>query len=494
MKKAAAYARVSTTGRAQEHSFEFQSKYWNQTLGNSEEYEYVGLFADKGISGKLMNRRPRFLALMELCDRNGVDIIFTKSVQRFARNTEELLKIVRKLREKGIAVYFEKENINTLDADSELYLTIAAALAEEDLTRYSNNVAWSVKDRFQRGEMILGAKVFGYRKTKENSLVIYPQEAQIVKEIFETYVRGNISTVQIAKELNAKKIPSPSGGEWRNSQILYILRNEKYYGDMILQKTYMDGATKKVNRGEKERYYVEGSHEPIVSREVWDRAQEVIARRANPKLVGAAQKNYPFTGIITCECCGSVYTHKVNNSGTISQANFWKCRQALHKGVAYCGNPGIKEQVLNDLFVECYNEFITMGYYKTNMDTGEDEQRLKALIETEKELTHLMMNGLLSRIQYAAEQQSVRTEIQKISGKLQELRSREVRGSDFNTISEFDEQKVYAFIKGVRIKNWMVTFEFYNGIEISRTYTNGQPGNIRDWKLKQKLRREQENG
>ena len=263
---------------------------------------------------------------------------------------------------------------------------------------------------------------------------------------------------------------------------------------MILQKTYMDGATKKVNRGEKDRYYVEGSHEPIVSRELWDRAQEVIARRANPKLVGAPQKNYPFTGIIKCECCGSVYTHKVNNSGTVSQANFWKCRQALHKGVAYCSNPGIKEQVLNDLFVECYNEFVTKEYYKSNVDTGEDEQRLKELIEMEKELTQLMMNGLLARNQYATEQQSVRTEIQKISGKLQELRTREVQGSDFNTISEFDEQKVYAFIKGVRMKNWTVTFEFYNGIEISRTYTNGQPGNIRDWKLKQKMRREQENG
>lgn len=494
MKKAAAYARVSTTGRSQEHSFEFQSRYWNQTLGNSEEYEYVGLFADKGISGKLMNRRPRFLALMDLCNENGVDIIFTKSVQRFARNTEELLKIVRGLREKGIAVYFEKENINTLDPDSELYLTIAAAIAEEDLTRYSNNVAWSVKDRFQRGEMILGAKVYGYRKTRENRLVIYPPEAQIVKEIFETYVQGNISTVRIAKELNARNLPSPSGGAWRNSQILYILRNEKYYGDMILQKTYMEGGTKKVNRGEKDRYYVEGSHEPIVSRELWMRVQEIRTKRANSKLVGAPQKSYPFTGIIRCECCGSVYTHKVNNSGTISQANFWKCRQALHKGVASCGNSGIKEKVLNELFVECYNEFITKEYYKTNVDTGEDEQRLKELIEMEKELTQLMMNGLLTRVQYATEQQSVRTEIQKISGKLQEIRTREVRGSDFNTIREFDEQKVYAFIKGVRIKNWTVTFEFYNGIEISRTYTNGQPGNIRDWKLKQKLRREQENG
>lgn len=167
MKKAAAYARVSTTGRAQEHSFEFQSRYWNQVLGNSEEYEYVGLFADKGISGKFINRRPRFLALMELCDRKGVDIIFTKSVQRFARNTEELLEIVRDLREKGIAVYFEKENINTLNTDSELYLTIAAAIAEEDLTRYSNNVAWSIKDRFERGEMILGPRLYGWTIVKE---------------------------------------------------------------------------------------------------------------------------------------------------------------------------------------------------------------------------------------------------------------------------------------------------------------------------------------
>lgn len=493
-KRVAAYARVSTNSRAQEHSFEFQSRYWNQTLGNNDEYEYIGLFADKGISGKYANRRPQFLALMELCNRGEVDIIFTKSVQRFARNAEELLKYVRELREKGIEVYFEKENIHTLNPDTELYLTIAAAIAEEDLIRYSNNVAWSIKDRFERGEMILGPRIYGYRKTAENRLVVYSDEARIVKLIFEEYIKGNVSTLQIAKRLNSMGIPSPNGGEWLCSQISYIIKNEKYYGDMILQKTFVEGGVKYANRGERVRYYVENSHEPIVSREIWDKAQEILAQRANPHLVGAKQKSYPFTGLIVCGECGANYTHKVNNSGTISQANFWKCHIAIQKGVKYCHNPGIKEKVLYDLFMDCYNEFVTEGYYKTNMDTGEDEQRLKELIETEKELTYLMMNGLLSRIQYAVEQQSVRREIQRISGKLQELRAREVQGSDFNTIGEFDEQKVYAFIKGVRIKNWTVTFEFYNGIEISRTYTNGQPGNIRDWKLKQKLRREQENG
>ena len=297
-KRAAAYARVSTNSRAQEHSFEFQSRYWNQTLGNNDDYDYIGLFADKGISGKYVNRRPQFLALMELCNRGEVDIIFTKSVQRFARNAEELLKHVRALREKGIEVYFEKENIHTLNPDSELYLTIAAAIAEEDLTRYSNNVAWSIKDRFERGEMILGPRIYGYRKTAENRLIVYPDEARIVRLIFEEYIKGDVSTLKIAKKLNSMGIPSPNGGEWLCSQISYIIKNEKYYGDMILQKTFVEGGVKYANRGERIRYYVENSHEPIISKEIWDKAQEVLGQRANPQLVGAKLKSYPFTGLI----------------------------------------------------------------------------------------------------------------------------------------------------------------------------------------------------
>lgn len=232
-----------------------------------------------------------------------------------------------------------------------------------------------------------------------------------------------------------------------------------------------------------------------MSKDVWEKAQEVIAKRANAKLIGAQQKTYPFTGLIVCGCCGSIYTHKVNNSGTISQANFWKCRTALKKGVAYCNNAGIKEKVLNDLFVECYNEFITKGYHRVVKDSGDDEQRLKELHDAEKELTKLMMGGMITRAQYSEEQQGIRIEMQEIKSRMQESRYREVQGSNFSTIREFDEQKVYSFIRGVRIKNWTVTFEFYNGVEISRTYTNGKPGNIRDWKIKQmQRRREQENG
>ena len=494
-KRAAAYARVSTTGRAQEHSFEFQSRYWNQTLGENDEYEYIGLFADKGISGKYVARRPRFMALMDLCERNQVDIIFTKSVQRFARNTEELLKIVRRLREKGIAVYFEKENINTLNPDSELYLTIAAAIAEEDLTRYSRNVAWSIKDRFERGEMILGPRLYGYRKTKENRLVVCPEEAQIVRYIYDEYIKGDVSTLKLANRLTGMRIPSPNGNAvWQCGQISSILKNEKYYGDMILQKTYVEGGIKRINRGEKLRYYVENSHEPIVSKEVWDKAQAVMAERVNKKLVGSSPKTYPFTGMIVCGECGSNYTHKVNNSGTISQANFWKCHRGIQMGVKYCHNPGIKEKVLNELFVDCYNEFVRYGYYKTSTDNTEDTARLEKLNETESELTMLMVRGAINQRQFLEEQKSIRKEIYEIEKRLQESRSQALQGSNVHTIREFDEEKLYRFVKQVTVLNWTVTFEFFNGVKISRTYTNGQPGNIKDWKLKQAKRKEEGNG
>ena len=161
-KKAVAYARVSSNSSSQEHSFEFQKDYWERKLSNDPNYEYMGLYADRGISGKFANRRPQFQLMLSACRSGNVDIIFTKSVQRFARNTEELLTIVRELREIGVGVFFEKENINTLNNDSDLYLTIAVAVAEDDLSRYSQNVIWSIKDKFKKGQPVVNGRIFGY--------------------------------------------------------------------------------------------------------------------------------------------------------------------------------------------------------------------------------------------------------------------------------------------------------------------------------------------
>ena len=183
MKKVAAYARVSTNKRNQETSFQYQSDYWNEILTKNDDYEYVGLFADKGISGKYATRRPQFMALIEEAERGNIDIIFTKSVQRFARNTEELLSIVKRLREKEIAIIFEKENINSLNTNSELYLTIAAALAEEDLANYSTNIKWTIQDKFKNGENVMGYIIYGYNVLNNKELIINEEQAKVVKEI-----------------------------------------------------------------------------------------------------------------------------------------------------------------------------------------------------------------------------------------------------------------------------------------------------------------------
>lgn len=161
-KRAAAYCRVSTNTVAQEHSFKFQEEYWKQRLVEDPEYEYVGMFADQGISGKFEDRRPQYMAMLEACRAGKIDVIFTKSVQRFARNKVELLKTVHELRDMGVAIIFEKENINTLNPDCELFLTIAAAIAEDDLTRYSQNVTWTIRDRCMRGEVIYSYRLYGY--------------------------------------------------------------------------------------------------------------------------------------------------------------------------------------------------------------------------------------------------------------------------------------------------------------------------------------------
>ena len=226
-KRAAAYARVSTSTKSQEHSYEFQSAYWAETLGNSAEYEYVGIYADKGISGKFANRRPQFLAMVDACRNGKIDIIFTKSVQRFSRNTEELLTMVHELREIGVAVVFEKEGINTLDPNSELFLTIAAAVAEDDLSRYSQSVVWSIVDKFQKGENVMGHSLYGYYVIKNRDLIINPDEAVIVREIFEQFDQG-VKPMAIAKELNSRGLPSPRGSMWNDSQIRSMLANEKF--------------------------------------------------------------------------------------------------------------------------------------------------------------------------------------------------------------------------------------------------------------------------
>ncbi len=489
-KRAAAYGRVSTNSKAQAHSFENQSEYWNNKLANDPQYQYIGLFADKGISGSTMRLRPQMLALVDACRRKEVDIVFTKSVQRFARNTTELLETVRELRELGIAVVFEKENINTLNPDSELYLTIAAAVAEEDLTRYGQNVAWTIHDRFQRGELtVIGMRLFGY-ETIDKEIRIVPHEAKIVKLMFEMYATGEYSTWKIAKSLNANGIKTTHGVEWKAQQVLTTLKNEKYKGDALLYKSYNEKGRTVVNRGERDMYYVENSHTPIVSRELWEKVQEILASRAVKQIQGKTPPKHLFSGMIECPVCGNKYIHKINSSGTKYACGFFKCYTQLHWGVASCGNSGIKQSVLEEKFIEAYNEFVEKRCY------GEEERimqnRLDKLNNDEKELLALKVKGLINRDDFDHDRAEIVVERKAVEKKLMAYRSAYFKKGELKPITKCDEDLISRILKKVIIRNWVVTFEFYNGVQISRSYDNGRAGNQKGWKEKKMLKEMQD--
>ncbi len=489
--RAAAYGRVSTNSKAQEHSFENQSSYWNRRLVNDPSYEFVGLYADKGISGASLRLRPQMLSLLDACRRKEIDIVFTKSVQRFARNTTELLETVRELRELGIAVIFEKEGINTLKPDSELALAIAAAVAEEDLTRYGQNVAWAINEGFQKGELtVVGVRLFGY-ETINKQIRIVPSEARVVKMMFEMYASGKYSTWRIARYLQERGIKTTLGAEWKAQQVLATLKNEKYKGDALLYKSYNVKGRTVVNKGERDMYYVENSHEAIVSRELWEKVQEVLESRANKKLRGKPMPVYPFTGLIRCAVCGKNYMHKVNNSGTKYACGFYKCSTQLHYGVDRCPNHGIKDSVIEEKFIEAYNEFVEKKRY------GEEENNLhiefKRLNAEERELIALKARGLITLADYEHDCEEIVRQRMNVENQIKMQRSAYFKRGELKSITECDEDLISRVIKEVTIRNWTVTFEFYNGVKISRPYTNGKGGNQKGWKEK-KILKETANG
>ena len=490
--RAAAYGRVSTNSKEQAHSFENQSDYWNKKLANEPKYEYVGLYADKGISGRHLHYRPQMLALLDACRRGEVEIIFTKSVQRFARNTVELLETVRELREINVAVVFEKENINTLTAESELYLTIAAAVAEEDLNRYGENVAWTIKDRFEKGDIsVVGIRMLGYRM-KNKEFRIIPHEAEVVRKLFELYSSGKYSTGELAEVMNEGGYRTMNGCLWTQQRVLQTLTNEKYRGDALLYKTATINGQQVVNRGVKDMLYVENSHAAIITPELWDKVTELINARGNMKLRGRVNESYPFTSLIKCPICGQSYIHKINNSGTKYACPIWKCRTHLACVKKGCSNSGIKDSVLKEKFIEAYNEFIENRNFGNDEDAAERE--LKKLNAEENELISLHVRGLISKHDYEHDKNDIRARRKALEQKVRDYRQAHIRRGAAKPITEFDEELVGRVIKGVTIKDYVVTFEFYNGVTISRAYTNGPSGNRKGWKEKKQLKEAQMNG
>ena len=343
-KKVAAYVRVSSGKEAMIHSLAAQADYYSNLINMEHEWLFVGIYSDEAITGT-KSERQGFQQMLEDCKDGKVDVIITKSISRFARNTVTLLETVRSLKLMGVDVFFEEQNIHTISADGELMLTILASYAQEESRSVSENMKWRIKKNFEEG-MPWNGGMLGYR-IGDGQYVVIAEESDVVKRIYAEFLEGKGTNV-IAKGLNEDKIPTRFGERWHPSVIAKILRNYTYTGNLLLQKTFVENhITKKnkINQGELPQYHVEDAHEAIIDMDTFSRVQEEMERRT--KKYGHAPKSpkrYPFTGLLVCGNCGKSYRRKVTATQPV-----WICATYNTQGKKYCDSKQIPESTLAEV-------------------------------------------------------------------------------------------------------------------------------------------------
>ena len=370
-KRVAAYCRVSTDQEMQLNSFEAQTRFYHEKISANPEYELAGIYADEGISGTSTKKREQFNKMIAACKASKIDMIITKSISRFARNTLDCLKYVRLLKELGIAVMFEKEGINTLDSTGETLLTILSSLAQEESLSLSLNSTWGVRRRFEQGKVTINEKKFlGYDKDEQGNLIINKKQAAIVKRIYKDFLDGK-GTGHITRELEQEKVKNCNGAtKWYESTIKSILQNEKYKGDALLQKSYtIDFLSKKraKNNGEVPQYYVEESHPAIIDSEMWEAVQLEMQRRktfCEEHNIKNLDTRMPFLGKIICDECGAAYSRKTWMKPDGNKRKVWMCSSRYKvNGVKGCESKHVDEEVLKKAFIEVFNALVENKSY-----------------------------------------------------------------------------------------------------------------------------------
>ena len=356
--RVAAYARVSSASDDQLNSFAAQNQYYTTLISSKEEWSMVDIYADEGITGTSAEKRGDFQRLLADCRRGLIDRVLVKSISRFARNAKECLETIRELKSLGVGVCFEKEHINTATMSGEMMTALFASFAQAESESISGNMRWSYQRRMQSGQFITCKAPFGYR-LKNGTLEVEPDEAKIVRQIFNMYLSG-YNQADIAAEITRLGIPSRDGKQyWQKSSISYVLQNERYTGNALLQKKYTTSTLpyqKKLNKGEKDQYFVTGSNQPIISQEIFDAAQALMHKRAQ-KIVTGTENVMPLAMKLQCGCCGALFkkkqhlgevywtcrTHEVNKEGRavkqIPQTAFYNAFCRLYYNLKQYGNP-----------------------------------------------------------------------------------------------------------------------------------------------------------
>lgn len=497
-RKVAAYARVSTDQEEQLTSYEAQVDYYTNYIKGRDDWEFVSVFTDEGITGTSTRHREGFKKMIAEALAGNIDLIVTKSVSRFARNTVDSLSTIRKLKEHGTEVYFEKENIWTFDSKGELLITIMSSLAQEESRSISENVTWGHRKRFADGKMMVPySSLLGYEKGPDGGLVINEEQAVTVREIYRLFLEG-YTPHSIARKLTEQDIPTPMGKKvWKSGTVFSILQNEKMMGDALLQKKFtVDFLTKetKVNEGEVPQYYVEDSHEGIVSKEVFAAVQREIEKRKS------YDSRYSGTSIfsskLVCGECGSFYGSKVWHSNDKYRKVIYRCNRK-YKNQERCSTPALTEDEIQDAFLRALRILISeRKEILSDIEALRDSLRDNGELEAERQILHDEMTVLVERIQAAVNenarvaqnQEEYRKKYDGLVGRYDEkkerfeeieaqiasnLSRRETLGifikalKKQDIVTEFDEAVWSSLVESVTVMaKDDITFRFKDGTEI----------------------------
>jgi site-specific DNA recombinase len=455
--RVAAYCRVSTDSDEQLVSLDTQIKHYESYINANPEWEFAGLYYDEGITGTKKEKRPELLRMIADCEDRKIDLIVTKSISRFARNTADCLELVRKLLDLNVFIYFEKENINTGSMESELMLSILSGLAESESISISENSKWSVKRRFQNGTFKISYPPYGY-DTVNGEMVVNESQAEIVRYIFTEILSGK-GTHKIADELNQSNVPSKKGGRWTSTTIRGMVSNEKYTGDAVFQKTYTDEHfNRHNNHGEKDQYLIRNHHEPIISHEDFEAAQAAIEQRRKEKGLEKQnekyQNRYPFSGKIICGQCGGTFKRRTHASGKHKYA--WCCSTHI-ADIKKCSMKYVPESDFEYAFVTMMNKLI-FGHATVlrpllinlrGMNSDETLENIRALdkkleenAEQRNVLVGLMTKGYLEPAVYNKSNNELLQEAERLRRQKESITR--FLNNDFQNLSEVSALLQYA--------------------------------------------------
>lgn len=512
-----AYCRVSTDSEEQKNSYDSQLKYYKEKITTNSNWSFAGIYADEAISGTLDYKRDDFMRMITDALEGKIDLIMTKSISRFARNTVDTLKYVRKLKERNVAILFEEENINTIEMAGELLLTILSSIAQQESENISTHVKLGLKMKMERGELVGFNNCLGYRYDyKTNTMSINEEEAEIVRYVFKRYCEGAGSTI-IARELTELGYKSPKcENGWAESTVRGIIRNEKYIGNVLMGKTYtIDPISHKrvTNMGEEDKYYIEDHHEAIIPLDVYEKAQYILNSRRVTRDTGRKGSNYsrmyPFSSMLYCGFCGEHYVRKNLYPHTNYSQRAWQCMKYVKKGKRFCPDCKIlKEEIIENCFVEAYriltndNKEIIKNFIDKidEILIQNDSKSIIEKLEIEKQnlenklnkLLNLVLDGTIDKEIYTTRKEEINKKIKKIEKEQEELSMDVEDATKINSgrnkiknffeeedlkLEEFDEEIFETLVHKVIIgeikdsgeKNpYVINFVFKSGFEYEK--------------------------